>query len=131
MHAQSNPLPMNHAGVVVRLNGELRFLPAHAVRRFVTPPSISDVSGTGLTMALVQGHVLAIIAAGPRGSALTVCEVAGEQVGLLGPEPQEVGFFEAQGSGVVYRGEAVALLDVAELVRASARSAVEQAEIET
>jgi hypothetical protein len=130
MQAQPTPLPMNHAGVVVRLNGELRFLPAQAVRRFVSPPSISDVSGTGLTMALVQGHVLAIIAAGPRGSALTVCEVAGEHVGLLGPDPQEVGFFEAQGCGVVYHGEAVPLLDVAELVRASARGVGEHQEAE-
>ena len=130
MQTRSTPLPMNHAGVVVRLNGELRFLPAQVVRRFVTPPSISDVSGTGLTMALVQGHVLAIIAAGPRGSALTVCEVGGEQVGLLGLQPQEVGFFEAQGSGIVYRGEPAALLDVAELVRAAAGGAGEHEEAE-
>jgi hypothetical protein len=116
--------------VVVRLNGELRFLPAHQVRRFVPPPAISDVSGTGLTMALVQGQVLAIIAAGPRGSALTVCDVAGELVGLLGPEPQEVGFFEARGTGVACRGDVVPLLDVAELVRASARGAGEHQEAE-
>ena len=131
MQAEDLPLPMTHAGVVVRLNGELRFLPATAVRRFVSPPAISDVSGTGLTMALVQGQVLAIIAAGARGSALTVCEVAGELLGLLGPEPQEVGFFEALGAGVVYRGEPAPLLDVAELVRASARGAAEHQEVET
>jgi len=130
MKPENLPLPSTHAGVVVRLNGELRFLPAHAVRRFVSPPTISDVSGTGLTMALVQGQVLAIIAAGVRGSALTVCEVAGELVGLLGPEPQEVGFFEAQGADVLYRGDLVPLLDVAELVRASARGAGEHQEVE-
>ena len=38
--------------------------------------------------------------------------------------------FEAQGSGVVYHGEAVPLLDVAELVRASARGAGEHQEHE-
>jgi hypothetical protein len=121
---------MTHAGVVVRLNGELRFLPTQGLRRFVSPPPISDVSGTGLGMALVQGQVLAIIAAGPRGSALTVCEVAGELLGLLGPEPQEVGFFEAQGSGVLYRGESAPLLDVAELMRASAGAVGEHQETE-
>lgn len=114
-------LPLNRAGVVVSLNGEWRFVPAALVRRFVAPPLLSDVAGTGLTMALVDGQVLAIIAVGARGSALTVCEVGGEQVGLLGADPQAVGFFEADGSGVRFRGERAAALDVAELVRQSAR----------
>jgi hypothetical protein len=116
--------------VVVRVGPELRFLSAHSVRRFVPPPTISDVSGTGLTMALVDGQVLAIISVGPRGSAVTVCEVGGELVGLLGVDPEEVGFFESQGSGVSFRGKDVPVLDVAELVRASARGAAEQHEAE-
>lgn len=128
MHTQSPALPLTRAGVVVRLNGELRFLSAQSVRRFVPPPAISDVSGTGLTMALVDGQVLAIIAVGPRGSALTVCEVAGELVGLLGPEPQEVGFFAAEGAGVSFHGQSAPALDVAELVRSSARGSHEHPE---
>jgi hypothetical protein len=116
--------------VVVRLNGEHRFLSAQSVRRFVPPPPLSDVSGTGLTMALVDGQVVAIIAAGARGSALTVCEVAGELVGLLGPDPEEVGFFPVDGSGVLFHGQPVAALDVVELVRASARGAAEHQEAE-
>jgi hypothetical protein len=117
--------------VIVKMADELRFLPAQAVRRFVPPPPLSDVSGTALTMALVDGQVLAIIAVGPRGAALTVCEVGGEQVGLIGADPVEVGFFDTDGAGVAFRGRRVSALDVAALVRASARSAVEQAEIET
>src|SRR6478736_6439223 len=116
MSTHSPALPLNRAGVVVRIAGELRFLVAQAVRRFVPPPPLSQVVGTDLTMALVDGHVLAIIAVGPRGSALTVCEVAGELVGLLGVEPEAVGFFEADGSGVSYRGERAAALDVTDLV---------------
>jgi hypothetical protein len=116
--------------VIVRLADELRFLPAQAVRRFVSPPTLSDVSGTGLTMALVDGHVLAVIAVGPRGAALTICEVAGEQIGLIGADPVDVGFFDADGVGVSFRGRHVNALDVAELVRVSARGAVEQAEVE-
>ena len=116
----------NRAGVIVRLGGELRFLSAHLVRRFVPPPTLSDVAGTGLTMALVDGQVLAILAVGPRGSALTVCEVGGELVGLLGADPEAVGFFEADATGVVFRGQRAAELDVAELVRASARGTFEQ-----
>jgi hypothetical protein len=77
-------------------------------------------------MALVDGQVLAIIAVGPRGSALTVCEVGGELVGLLGADPEAVGFFEADGAGVVFRGQRAQALDVAELVRASVRGAFEQ-----
>jgi|SRR4051812_4722074 hypothetical protein len=126
MSPPSPALPLNRAGVIVRLGGELRFLSAHSVRRFVPPPTLSDVAGTGLTMALVDGQVLAIIAVGPRGSALTVCEVGGELVGLLGADPEAVGFFEADGTGVAFQGQRAQALDVAELVRASARGAFEQ-----
>jgi hypothetical protein len=121
----SAALPLNRAGAVVRIDSELRFLSADLLRRFVPPPQLSDVPGTGLTMALVDGHVLAIIALGPRSSVLTVCEVAGELVGLLGAEPEAAGFFEADGSGVRFRGQRAAALDVTELVRASARGAAE------
>jgi hypothetical protein len=119
-------LPSNRAGVIVRLGGELRFLSAHLVRRFVPPPTLSDVAGTGLTMALVDGQVLAIIPVGPRGSALTVCEVGGELVGLLGADPEAVGFFETSPEGVSFQGTSAADLDVAELVRKSARGTFEQ-----
>ena len=121
----SGPSP-NRAGVIVRLKGEPRFLSAHLVRRFVPPPTLSDVAGTGLTMALVDGQVLAIIAVGPRGSALTVCEVGGELVGLLGADPEAVGFFEPDDAGVTFGGQSAPDLDVAELVRASARGTFEQ-----
>lgn len=125
MVAHSPALPLTRAGVVVRIAGELRFLSAHAVRRFVPPPTLSDVAGSGLTMALVDGQVLAIIPVGPRGPALTVCEVDGELVGLLGANPEAVGFFEAEGSGVSYHGIRATPLDVGELVRASARIVAE------
>jgi hypothetical protein len=117
----SPALPLNRAGVVVRLQGELRFLSAPTVRRFVPAPPLSDVAGTGLAMALVDGQVLAILAVGPPGPALTVCEVGGELVGLLGADPEGVGFFEADGSGVSFHGHRARALDVAELVRASVR----------
>jgi hypothetical protein len=126
MSTHSPALSLNRAGVIVRLKGELRFLSAHSVRRFVPPPTLSDVAGTGLTMALVDGQVLAIIAVGPRGSALTVCEVGGELIGLLGADPEAVGFFEADGAGVSFLGRRAPALDVAELVRASARGTFEQ-----
>jgi hypothetical protein len=126
MSTPSAALSTNRAGVIVRLQGEPRFLSAHLVRRFVPPPTLSDVAGTGLTMALVDGQVLAIIAVGPRGSALTVCEVGGELVGLLGADPEAVGFFEPLGEGVSFQGRAALDLDVAELVRASARGTFEQ-----
>ncbi len=125
----STPTPVptsNRAGVIVRLRGELRFLSAHWLRRFVPPPTLSDVAGTGLTMALVDGQVLAIIPVGPRGAALTVCEVGGELVGLLGADPEAVGFFAPDGAGVAFQGRNAPELDVAELVRAAARGTFEQ-----
>lgn len=131
METHGPALPLTRAGVIVRVNGELRFLAAHSVRRFVPPPLLSDVAGTGLTMALVDGQVLAIIVVGPRGHALTVCEVGGELVGLLGADPEAVGFFEAESSGVSFHGERAAPLDVAELVQASVRRGGPQPEAET
>ena len=110
---------------MVRVGPDLRFLSAHAVRRFVPRPTLSDVAGSGLTMALVDGQVLAIIPVGPRGSALTVCDVGGELVGLLGADPEAVGFFEADGTGVSYHGARAPALDVGELLRASARTMAE------
>jgi hypothetical protein len=126
MSTQSPAFSPNRAGVIVRIKGEPWFLSAHLVRRFVPPPPLSNVAGTGLTMALVDGQVLAIIAVGPRGSALTVCEVGGELVGLLGADPEMVGFFERSGAGVAFGGRIALDLDVAELVRASARGTFEQ-----
>ncbi len=126
MHAAGSAPPTTRAGVVVRLSGERRFLCGHAVRRFVPRPPLSDVSGTGLTMALVDGQVLAVIAAGQRGTTLTVCEVGGELVGLLGAEPESVGIFDSDGETVSFQGERVAMLDVAELVQLSARGADQQ-----
>lgn len=110
------------AGAVVRVQGELRFLSAQAVRRFVPAPQLSDVAGTGLIMALVDGQVLAVIALGARGTTLAVCEVGGELVGLLGADPRAVGFFEADGSGVSFEGQPACALDVAELVRSAVRA---------
>jgi hypothetical protein len=130
MSNESPAPPVHRAGVIVELGGELRFLPAQAVRRFIPPPTLSDVSGTGLAMALIDGHVLPVITVGPRGAALTICDVAGEQVGLIGADPVDVGFFEVDGAGVSFRDRSVSALDVAELVSASARGAVEQAEVE-
>jgi len=122
----SSAPPPSRGGAVVRIEGELRFLPADVVRRFVPPPQLSDVTGTGLAMGLVEGQVLAVISVGARSSALTVCEVGGELVGLLGAVPEAAGIFEAEGSGVRYLGELATALDVNELVRDSARgSAVE------
>ena len=126
MASLSSALPLHRAGAVVRIESELRFLSADSLRGFVPPPQLSDVAGTGLSMGLVDGQVLAIITLGPRGSVLTVCEVAGELVGLLGAEPEAAGLFEADGSGVRFRGQRAGALDVTELVRASARVAAEQ-----
>jgi hypothetical protein len=125
MASRDSAPPLTRAGAVVRIEGELRFLEAELLRRFVPPPQLSAVAGAGLSMGLVDGQVLAVLAVGARGSALTVCEVGGEQVGLLGADPEAAGVFEADGSGVRYRGEHAAALDVRELVRSAARGKAE------
>jgi len=118
------------AGAIVRVGGVLSFLPTEAVRRFMYPPPISDVSGTGLTMALVDGQVLAVVCIGERGACLAVCHVGSELVGLLGAHPVDVGFFESEGAGVMYRGQKATPLDVAELVREAVLGSRERQEVE-
>lgn len=128
MASLSPALPLHRAGAVVRIAGELRFLSIELLRRFVAPPQLSDVAGTGLSMGLVDGQLLAVIRVAPRSSALAVCEVAGELVGLLGVEPEAAGVFETDGSGVQFGDQRVAALDVTELVRSSARGHAERGE---
>ncbi len=128
---QRPALLLRQAGALVRIAGELAFLPSAAVRGFVPAPPLSEVSGSGLTMALVDGQVLAVVAIAAPGAALAVCELGGELVGLLGMIPETAGFFETDGSCVLYQGRPVPVLDVSELVRAAVLGKDERKEVES
>jgi hypothetical protein len=106
----------SRAGLVVRAEDGLHFIPASVARTLVAAPEVSPVPGTGLGMALVSGEVVAVLSLGGAGSALVVCDVGGELVGFSGLSPEASGFFEAVPGGVAFGSQQALDLDLAELL---------------
>ncbi len=100
------------AGLVVRGENGLHFIPAAVARSLVAAPEVSLVPGAGIGMALVSGEVVAVLPLGLFGTALVVCEVDGELVGFSGLSPEASGFFEEAAGGVVFGTETARDLDL-------------------
>ena len=106
-------------GVLLRIDGALRFLPASAAVRVVPAPRPSPVPGAPselLGIALYESVVLPVIAVGPARSEMAVCQHAGDFVGLVGGEIVETGTFDVVAEHpdlIEYDGERAAPLDVA------------------
>jgi hypothetical protein len=100
------------AGLLVRAGGELGFVPASTAKSVVPLPPVSPVASTPLSMALVNGRVVPVVALGSPTSVLVLCELDDEPVGFSGLEVGSVGSFEATERGVVVDGRAVPELDL-------------------
>jgi hypothetical protein len=100
------------AGLLVRAGGELGFVPASTARSVVPLPPVSPVASTPLSMALVNGRVVPIVALGSPTGVLVLCEVDAEPIGISGLEVAAVGSFEASDRGVLVDGRAVPELDL-------------------
>jgi hypothetical protein len=87
------------AGVLVKYDGALYFVPADVAQRIVRRPVISRVPGTELGITLVGGRVTSVVDVGERGDELLVCDVEGESVALAGLTMLGSGFYEAEGEG--------------------------------
>jgi len=93
-------------GLVLRVDGELRFLPAALAAR-VAP----DLLG----IAMHEGTIVPVVAIGSARAEMIVCQHAGELVGLLGGEVVRAGRFEpVEGRADLVRvdGERARQLDV-------------------
>jgi hypothetical protein len=107
-------------GVVVRLDGALRFVPASVVLQVAPPPRLTNVIGAPpelLGIALFSGVVIPVLAIGPDRGEMLVCQCRGELVGLVGLRVIEAGEFEAalerpDRSAVAFGEGVAALLDV-------------------
>jgi hypothetical protein len=103
---------MKRAGLLVRAGGELGFVPASTAKSVVALPPVSPVASTPLSMALVNGRVVPVVALGSPTSVLVLCELDDEPVGFSGLEIGSVGSFEATERGVLVDGRAVPELDL-------------------
>jgi hypothetical protein len=122
---------MGHrGGVVLRVSGELRFVPAGLAMRVAPAPRLTVVPGAPPELAGVavhEGTVVPVLAiSGDRGE-MVVCQHAGELVGIVGGEVVRTGTFELiddRPDVVLVDGEEVRALDVATVyarVQAGAR----------
>lgn len=126
--AEGTPIPARRGGILVRVDGELRFLPvAHAVR-ISSPPRITPVPGspeTLLGVTLYEGLIVPVLSIGSARGEMIVCQHAGEVLGLVGGEILQTGTFDAAGDGVTVGDGPARALDLSAIyarVHASARS---------
>ncbi|HEY6460369.1 MAG TPA: hypothetical protein VIY73_09465 [Polyangiaceae bacterium] len=122
--------PARRGGVVVRVDGKLRFLPASQAIRVTPAPRITPVPGAPVELvgiAVHEGVVLPVVAVGPARGEMIVCQHAGELLGIVGGHVEHTGSFDVVGERpelVDVGGEAAHPLDVAALyarVQAGAR----------
>jgi len=122
------------AGLLVRHDGQLSFLPA-SVARFLLPlPRLTKIPWDSAQMALVGGEVVAVLALGEPRSELLLCEFEGKTVALSGLSADRVGFWPASESGVSVDGVHVPALDLRaalEQFRSDRASAQEGAQEDT
>jgi hypothetical protein len=105
-------------GIVVRIEGVLRFLPASVAVKVAPPPRITPVPGApselvGITMH--EGAIVPVLAIGSGRGEMIVCQQPTELVGVVGAEIVHAGVFEASatdGQIVKHEGQDVEPLDV-------------------
>jgi hypothetical protein len=100
------------SGLVVRVGGQLFFVPSSLARKVVHRTAVSRVPGTQLGMALVGGQVVSVIELGHRHDQLLLCEPGGEPVAFAGVEAIAAGWFDPEGGRVRFDGQAIPELDV-------------------
>jgi len=106
-------MPGTYGGVMFRVGGDLRFLPASIAMKVMPTPEIAPIPGAPPELrgvALVEGDMIPVIdvlaepipssrrrmQARMSGGAMLVCFVLGEPVGLVGIEVVATGRFEVE-----------------------------------
>lgn len=108
-------------GVVLRVDGELRFLPATLAAHVAPAPRITAVPGAPpdlLGIAMHEGTIVPVVAIGAARAEMVVCQHAGELLGLVGGVVVRTGRFEAvegRADLVQVDGERARQLDVGAL----------------
>ncbi|HEY8041942.1 MAG TPA: hypothetical protein VIF15_19200 [Polyangiaceae bacterium] len=89
--------PGRRGGVVLRIDGTLRFVPAAVAVRVAPAPRVTAVPGGPeelIGVALHEGAIVPVVAVGSARGEMVVCQHAGELVGLVGGEVVRTGTFE-------------------------------------
>lgn len=118
-------------GVLVRVDGAVRFVSAFVALRVAGIPRVTPVPGTPpelLGVALYEGMIVPVLALGASRASMIVCHHAGELVGIVGLDVVHVGSFNTVSNEpalVEYEGKPVEQLDLETIyarVQSSARS---------
>lgn len=111
-------LPARQPGVVLRVDGALRFIPAHVAVRVAWAPPITTVPGAPaelIGVALQAGAIVPVVAVGPERAEMIVCLHAGELIGIIGGRVVRTGTFvvaSREPDVVEHEGELAHTLDV-------------------
>jgi len=106
-------------GVVLRVAGELRFVPAPVAMRVAPAPRLTSVPGAPpelVGIAVHEGVVVPVVAVGEARGDMVVCQHAGELVGIIGGEVVRTGSFDVVADRpelVLVDGERARPLDIA------------------
>jgi hypothetical protein len=106
------------AGLLVRVEETLWFIPAAIAVRVASAPRVTPVPGAPpelLGIALHAGVVLPVIAIGPTRSEMVVCQHGGELVGVVGGSTVRSGAFDVPAERpdlIEYLGTRVHSLDL-------------------
>ena len=82
------------AGIVLRIDGALAFVPADVALKVVLVPKITRVAGAPpelLGIALHEGQSVPVVSIGAARKTMVICMHAGEPIGLVGGEVVSAG----------------------------------------
>jgi chemotaxis signal transduction protein len=106
-------------GLLLRVDGVLRFVPAAVALRVAPPPRVTPVPGAPpelVGIAIHEGVIVPVLAIGaPRGE-MIVCQHGGELLGLVGAEIVRTGSFDvaaARPDAILHQEQLVEPFDVA------------------
>jgi hypothetical protein len=104
-------------GLLLRVDGVLRFVPATVAIRIASPPRVTPVPGAPpalVGVTLHEGVVVPVISIGSARAEMVVCQHSGELLGIVGGSVVRTGAFErAKGQDrVTYEGKVVESLDL-------------------
>lgn len=113
--------PAKRGAIVLRVDGQLCFVPASIALRIAPTPRVTAVPGSPpdlVGVALHEGAIVPVVSVGAARDEMIVCQHGGELVGLVGGEVVDSGAFEVaaeQPTMIRVEGRSVRPLDVAGL----------------
>jgi len=100
------------AGLLVRRDGKLAFLPASIARSLLPLPRLTKIPWDCAQMTLVGGEVVAVLELAEPCGVLLLCELEGQVIAVSGLHAERVGLWPESELGVIVDGEQVSQLDL-------------------